>query len=223
MIPLAITARLDPLGGPLSLPNGYIHLDGPVAYAVVIRDGIRPAMIESELVPIEIPIEREPKGRFHLASAAYVRWEIHEKKFTNRRFPVERAAVMSTMTRVRIDAGAQKSYRIPLEVGRVEGDALTWYAIGEPEELRSLLALLPGIGKRRGVGLGAVREWLVEQVEAWPGFPVLTPTGEPLRHLPAEEYPRPTDVRIGRLTYPYWLRTDETMVTVPVPVPVVAA
>ncbi len=217
MAPLAITAHLDPLGAPLSLPEGYIHLDGILAYAVVIRDEVPTASIEAELVPIEIPLEREPAGRFHLCSAAAPRWELHELHWTNRRFPWELAAVMTEMTRARIGAGAQKSYRIPVEAGRVQGDALTWFAVGDPEPVRDLLALVHGIGKRRGVGLGQVARWVVEDVEPWAGFPVLTREGHPLRHLPPD-WPglrAGTAQRLGNLTYPYWRRSAETVVVVP--------
>jgi len=215
--PLVITAHLDPLGAPLSLPGGYLHLDGVLAYAVVIRDQIEPATVESEIRPIEIPVLREPGGRFHLCSAASPRWERMELHYTNRRFPVDEAAVFTAMGRVRINAGAQKSYRIPVEAGRVEGDTLTWYAFGEAAEIRELLTFICCLGKRRGVGLVQVARWDVADVEPWRGFPVLTPEGRPLRHLPGD-WPGPAPnatLPVARATYPYWLRLDEHVVTVP--------
>lgn len=215
--PLAITAHLDPLGGPLSLPGGYVHLDALLAAAVATREGYT-LSVESELRPIEIPVEREPAGRFHLASATRPEWERMELRHTNRRFPVEEAAVMSTMGRVRINAGAQKTYRIPVEAGRVVGDSLTWYALGDAECVRELLVYVRGLGKRRGVGLGQVARWDVADVEPWPGFPVLTSDGRPMRHLP-EGWPGIvsdwTEWRTARLSYPYWMHTDESVVTVP--------
>lgn len=214
MIPLRITASLDPLGAPLAIPDGYVHIDGLLAFAVCIRDQIPPIIDESDILPIEIPVQREPGGRFHLASASLpVDWVCHEKRFTQRRFPVELAPHMTDMKRVNLSAGAQKNFRIPLDNGRV--GALVWYLLGERQSVTDLLSLITHLGKRRGVGYGKVARWSVEPCETWDGFPV-TRDGEALRHLPPD-WPGLVDpgLRMGCVTYPYWVRSRETEIAAP--------
>lgn len=214
MTPLRITAHLDPLGAPLAMPDGYLHIDALLAAAVCVRDNVPPILDESDILPIEIPVQREPGGRFHLASASLpVDWLCHEKRYTQRRFPVEHAPYMTDMKRVNLAAGAQKNFRIPLDNGRV--GALVWYLIGELVEIRQLLALISHLGKRRGVGYGKVSRWQVDECETWDGFPVVR-DGQPLRHLPPD-WPGLVDpaLRLGNTSYPYWRRSTEQEIAAP--------
>ncbi|OFV80210.1 MAG: hypothetical protein A2Y78_04765 [Acidobacteria bacterium RBG_13_68_16] len=213
MIPLHVRASLT---GALSLPDGYIHLDALLAAAVVLRDEIPPAHTAEEIVPVEIPVAREPGGCFHLASAAVALWEKMETRYTQRRFPVTEAAVRSAMKSINLSAGRQKNYRIPMEAGHVEGDRLDWWCVGEPGEIRSLLDLVTHVGRKRSAGLGRVREWVVDECEPWEDFPVLGRDAEALRHLPLD-WPGLGEhlVRWGRVSYPYWLRADLAEVAAP--------
>lgn len=216
MIPLRITASLDPLGAPLVLPDGYLHLDALLACAVCLRDNTPPILDESDIIPIEIPVEREPGRRFHMCSASMpVEWICHEKRFTQRRFPVELAPMMTDMKRVNLAAGAQKNFRIPLDNGRAK--QLVWFLLGEPVEIRQLLMLISHLGKRRGVGYGKVARWDVESCHPWPGFPIVR-DGEALRHLPPD-WPGLVDpgLRLGCLSYPYWVRSREQEIAAPCP------
>lgn len=216
MEPLRVVAHLSGLGGPLSMPDGYIHLDALLAFAVCLRDEIPPALSSAELVPIEIPVAREPEGRFHLCSASISAWDQMERRYTQRRFPIDLAPVLTDMKRVNLAAGAQKNFRVPLEAGRVVGDMLTWFLVGDREGVRALLSLVSHLGKRRGVGLGKVARWDVEPCEPWgDGFPVVL-DGKPLRHLPLD-WPGldAPGVREGNLSYPYWLRETETLIACP--------
>lgn len=209
MTPLVITAHVP---GPLVLPDGYIHLDALLAAAVAKRDNLPPAHTADEVLPIEIPVQRSDCGRFHLASASVASWEQRATRYLQRRFPIEQAQVISKMRSVKVSAGPCKSYRIPYEVGWV--DSLTWWALGDKQAIEALLSIVQYLGKKRSVGNGRVMCWQVEDCDAWPGFPVLTPTGEALRHLPLD-YPgleRPS-LRYGNLTYPYWLKTEEHLLS----------
>lgn len=213
--PLVVTARLV---GPMAVPRSGIALDAMLAAAVALRDGIPPP---PPLVRIEIPVECEPGGRFHLCSFAHPRFDCYESRYVNRRFPIEQAQAMGSekVRSLRITAGPAKSYRIPLEAGHVEADTLVWCCVGRAEEIRALLGLVSHIGKKRSVGLGKVRAWEVEEVTAadvWPGFPV-TRDGFPLRPLPPG-WPglvADCDLRLFNVTYPYWLHAERTICAMP--------
>lgn len=211
--PLRITALL---GSGTALPYGPLALDALLAWAVAAREGFM-APVDGYR-EIEIPVAREPGGRFHLASFSCGEVVAHEASWVNRRFPVPEAQALAEpgFRRIQINAGAQKSYRIPLELQHFRDQRLTWFALGDGDRIADLLSLVTHIGKRRGVGHGWVREWRVEPCEPWPGFPVLR-DGQPMRPLPldwpglAEDAER----RYCRATYPYWRRVDEVACAVP--------
>jgi hypothetical protein len=212
--PLAITARLQ---GAVALPYGPLALDSLLAAAVARRDGIPPALSPAEVQPIEIPVEREPGGRFHLASFSVSETECIERRWVNRRFPLAEAQAMgdAKLRRILISAGPCKSYRLPLETRHMVDDELRWWCIGEREEIEPLLAITSYIGKKRGVGRGRVVRWTVEPCELWDGFPVVR-DGKPLRPLPPD-WPGLDDPAMAyrTLTYPYWIHAEEKLCAVP--------
>lgn len=210
---LRIVARL---AGPVSLAGGSIGLDALLAAAVAVRDELPPAP-PGEWTEIEVPLEREPAGRFHLTSFAELRWEGRELRRINQRFPLAEAQDMggAKVKRVDFGAGPTRSYRIPLETGHVERDELVWWCSGDAEAIRALLAVVGYVGKKRSVGYGRVVEWAVEPCEAWPGFPVVR-DGRALRPLPPD-WPGLVEPRLrqARLTYPYWSAAGRTVVAWP--------
>ena len=213
--PLVVRAHLV---GRLALPNGPMALDGLLAAAVCLRAGVVEPVRVEELRPVEIPVAMEPGGRFHLASFSVGRFERFGPRWINRRFPIAEAQALAgpQLRRIPISGGPCKSYRIPLEAGHVEGDVLTWYAMGDPEAIREILAIITHLGKRRGVGLGKVVRWEVEPMEPWgPGFPVVSPEGKALRTLPID-WPGLVEADTGyrTLRFPYWRREQEQLCAV---------
>jgi CRISPR type IV-associated protein Csf3 len=217
MRPLRVTARI---AGAIVMPGRPIALDALLAAAVVIRDAIPPAYTSAEVVDIEIPIAREPGGRFHLASCASIRVEERETRYVNKRPPIAEAQLFGApkLKRMQISAGPSKGYRIPMEALHLEGDRLDWWCVGDEVEVPALLALVTSLGKKRGVGIGRVREWSVEPCKSWgDGFPVVAPDGTPMRPLPLD-WP---GVRVDAarayacLRPPYWLRECEVECFVP--------
>lgn len=217
MIPLAITARTQ---GPIHLGAfGGIALDALLAEVAWRMSGDPPATCPDEVTRYEIPVQLEPGGRFHLASMSVGAYERMERRHIVRRFPIERAqCVGREINRVSMGSGPHRDYRFPLEAGHLADDQLRWWAIGDAEAIRGMLAFVTHLGRRRAVGLGAVREWIVDPCEPWDGFPVLAPNGAALRHLPLDWPGLGAHApRMGRLTYPYHHLSREREETVAAP------
>lgn len=216
MTPLFVTARLR---GSIALPNGPIMLDALLGAAMCIRDGRPPAMSADALVPLDIPIAKSPCGRVYLCSASEGIVEANEARFVNRRFPASEAQALGepSFKRILLTGGPCKSYRLPLVLQHYEQDRLQWWAVGDEEQVRSLLELISYLGKRRAVGYGAVAEWRVETCSPWdPGFPVVR-NGEPTRPLPETWPGLAQDVELAYrvLMPPYWRRDAEELCAVP--------
>lgn len=217
MTPLHVAAFLE---GQIVLPSGALALDALLMAAVAIRDNLPPVTVAAaehgSLPVLEIPVARSACGRIYLASFATPRFDDHEIRYRNRRFPVVEALNLSGIKRVDTNAGPEKSYRIPRTASHVEGDRLDWWCVGDADGVRQLLALVQRVGRDRNVGRGRVREWIVEECEPWDGFPVVR-DGAPTRPLPID-WPGVTDGAPGLavLSPPYWdtTRREAAMVAV---------
>lgn len=215
MTPLQITARL---AGAISLPRGSIALDALLASQVALRGQLPPPRSAEDCAPLEIPIAREPGGRFHLASFSVGEFDQAELRYVSKRAPAEQYQTIGAgkIRRVLLSAGANKSYRIPMPVSHARGDVLRWWCLGDADGIRDLLSTVVGLGKRRAVGYGRVLAWTVEPVESWgEGFPVVL-HGCALRPLPQDwpglELPK---LRHAVLSYPYWAQSREEMLACP--------
>lgn len=215
MTPLRVQAQLE---GAICLPGNSIALDALLASAVAARDGIAPATTREGLQEIEIPVQRSECGRYHLASVAEYQPEQRALRYLTKRAPIEQYQTIGSdkIRRVDITAGENKSYRLPMETVHLVDDRMTWWCIGDANEIRSLLCLVSYLGKKRSVGLGKVRDWLVEPCSTWPGFPVLR-DGQALRNLPLDTAGLSdcADHAYAVLTYPYWRHESEVLCAVP--------
>jgi hypothetical protein len=182
---------------------------------VALRQGLPPPSSAEQCEPIEIPVQREPGGRFHLCSFGSGKLIEHDLRYVNRRAPVEQYQRYGVTGRVQIQGGPDKSYRIPLEVGFLEASRLTWWCVGDREQIADLLSGVFFLGKKRNVGLGRVERWSVDPCEPWDGFPVVR-GGKPLRPLPLD-WPLLVEPPIAyrTLTYPYWDHVAEEAVACP--------
>lgn len=211
--PLRVTAEL---AGRLSLPGGPLALDALLGWAVCAAEDAPPALRPEDLRPVEIPVMRSACGRFHLASFSLHAFDHYGIRWINRRFPIPEAQGMAapSLRRIDVQSGPCKSYRIPIEAGHLEGDEMTWFAVGDAERVRTLIALVTHLGKRRAVGLGRVVRWSVEECESWgEGFPIVSPQGRALRTLPADWPGLSPETERGYrvLTMPYWQRENEEL------------
>lgn len=204
MIPLRVEARL---GRAIVNPAQPIALDALLTAAVAIRDDLPAPIGPDDLLPIDLPLARSKCGRYWLASFSEQVVEDRELAYVVRRPLISELIDFAPRVKsTHISAGANKGYRIPIEIGHVERDTFTWWCIGDPQGVRALLSLIHHLGKRRAVGRGRVAEWRVEPCEPWgDGFPVLR-DGAPLRSLPLD-YEGVTDgaVTLASLTPPYWM------------------
>ena len=217
MVPLRITAHLD---GAIARTHDAYRLDSLLDWASYPERGIEhPTSAEEwEATHEEIPIARSSCGRFHLVSDGVYDIELADNRWVNRRFPILEAQMLgdAKLRRVDVKAGAQKSFRLPLETVHLVGDQITWVAVGDAEKIRSLLRWVSYLGKRRAVGNGRVERWVVEPTESWgEGFPVLA-AGAPTRALPID-LPGIAGggTRSGRYTYPYHYRWLEEVIACP--------
>lgn len=177
-----------------------IALDALLMAATSRLMGLPPAQVEP--CTIEIPIER--KGGIYLAS-----WAIGEtvaRSTGHRQKPVPLRALIAYAKRnpkYNVVAGRGKPTRIPEERQLVR--ELRWHAMGDTDRVRDLLRIVSSVGARRGAGMGSVREWAVEEITPWQGFPVLAEDGAPLRSLPPS-WPGVSGGRraLSRLVPPYW-------------------
>lgn len=205
----------------LVLPPEGIHLDALLMAAVVKRDDAPPLATMADArdaVPLEIPVALSECGRYYLCTTSIAHVVAREHRWTNRRFPLAEAIALGgpTVKRLQLSAGPAKAYRIPVETTHAR--TLTWYAIGDEGAVNELLGrFVTRLGKRRAVGEGTVLAWHVTTLdETWPGFPVLSADGVPMRHLPIDvpgigEHAE----RIGRVRPPYWARVGEETVAAP--------
>jgi len=206
--PLVITCELV---SPLVSPERFIAIDSMLAYQAVLHTDQPMASNASDCVPVEIPVLRSPCGRFHMASIAQFNIDKRSVGYTNKRFPTQEAENLSNMRRVETSQGLTKAFRIPRE--HLHVDKLTWYCIGKRNDCLALLSNVTSIGKKRGVGMGAIiiGSWSIALITPWEGFPVLR-DGMPLRPLP-NEFPgidkSKAEPAFRCLSYPYWDRARE--------------
>lgn len=206
--PLMVTARL---AGAVVLPAGLLALDGLLAAAVAALHDLPPPDVEP--VDVEIPVEREPGGRFHLASFSVGAVDARSRGWTQQRPVVAEAQWLGgpRVRRIDVSSGRDKATRKPREETYLVDDRLDWWCVGDPARVRALLDTVSAVGAKRSVGLGRVTRWDVTEVTPWgPGFPVLMDAEPPapphvLRPLPVD-WPGLPDAFVAqraRLTYPY--------------------
>ncbi len=217
MTPLRVQARIKTA---ISLPGAPLMLDSLLASVVAREQGVDAGFVAT-LQPTEIviPVAKSECGQYHLASAAEYEWEERESTWVNRPSPVAAAQLFgSSKVRIETSAGLSKPWRLPIATGWVKGDLLTWWCVGDADEIERLLRMVTHLGKRAAVGKGEVAEWTVQQCETWAGYPVLR-GGYPLRPLPTDTPGLAEDAYIadGRLTYPYWMQQGRDWVALPEP------
>lgn len=146
-----------------------------------------------------------------------------------RRFPSEMSALLAPTERkiVTVDAGANKSYRLPLRIRLV--DRIVWFCCGRDKidtgrsagtETRKLLRDVHSIGKKTSDGYGQVARWEVELTDE--DFSWFAPSSEGpvlMRTIPASAKV-PDKLRGFKRSYgapvaPYWMAENYTELLTP--------
>lgn len=174
--PLLITARLR--CGVIS--DGLLPIDAALYYAQhrLARPGerVRSLPMSSSVSavpgdpPLVLPIQRlngqSPKW-YYAASCA--RWSTpwtdgtdHWTKRADSRY----VDLVQTSARVPVSGGRYRAYRMPVTYRHAL--SVSWCVVGEPIQIRALLALVTHLGKKTEMGWGAVIDWTVEpSAEDW--------------------------------------------------------
>jgi CRISPR type IV-associated protein Csf3 len=203
---LRVTAVLET--GQVATIDGWIPLDSILALAWMRRRHPERVLINraggisgDELFHPELPLERrEVAGEWFWACsfARYVKLA-EEIAYWHKRFDDQREGYLDLGKRkggrVNVKSGPLKNYRMPL-VYMVTPE-LTWYLVGDREEVESLLTLVPAIGKKSAMGMGQVREWLVESHPN--DCSCYDESGRLMRSIPDPEGPDHAGIRP-----PYW-------------------
>ena len=101
-----------------------------------------------------------------------------------------------------VASGPLKAY--DLAIPTVLAAEVTWFALGDIDAVRRLLVeYIPAVGKKRGIGMGDVREWIVEP--CGDDRSVLKADGSPARRLPHGAAPGAPGQ--GAIRPPYWHHT----------------
>lgn len=109
-----------------------------------------------------------------------------------------------------LSSGHMKAYDLAMPT--VFAHEIVWYAHGDADKVRSLLTrFVPALGKKRSVGNGTVREWIVEQVEH--DWSIIGDGGQLARRMPFGA--APGSARYGAIRPPYYHATRVVMAVEP--------
>lgn len=106
--------------------------------------------------------------------------------------------------------GEFKDYAMP--VVAVSAGKVVFFANGDEAEIRRLLGHVVAIGKKRAIGFGMIREWVVERTSK--DVSIYMPGGVS-RNVPKRFDERPKRVQWMSYMYPYWDRTKFAECSIP--------
>lgn len=217
MKPLRITATMKT--GQLCSYDGRISLDGLLSWAWFREH--HPELLaygaeESDWPEAELPLER--RASVHDLGAWYWAVSLGQYETTreyvyhwHRRFAAERERYIDLAGkksgRINVAAGYMKIYRHPVPV--ILTPEITWYVVGDLDELRRMLVQVGWIGKNRSQGFGWVDEW---RIDPWPeDWSERGPDARVMRDIPVSE-----DQAQGHegIRPPYWHRRNRYPVEV---------
>ena len=199
MKPLKITAKL--FDGRIATTDGYLPFDSILSAAWMKRNhpekyyNTDPSV--DEMIIPALPL-KTLDGDIHAASFALVKKAGEETAYWHKRLDAQLAEeyvdFCGRRGRVNTTSATYKAYRMPLNI--IMTPEVIWYAVGDRNEIESLLEEIPALGKKTSQGFGQVTEWVVEGIEEdWS----LWKDGQLMRSIPDPEGDSEWGVRP-----PYW-------------------
>lgn len=214
--PLKITAwlRCGIVGDPLQ------PIDGILYYAIHRRDrrGDGRLMSRPKASAVEcgaddphlrLPLKiraGDTRDWYYAASGAI--WPPHVADGTDywvKRVDVAQAHFAAVTAKVPISGGRYRGYRMPIPYRHAL--SVSWYVVGDPEEIRQLLSLVTHVGKKTEMGWGAVIRWEVEPTDD--DYSERDAAGQPTRPLPDQ-----AGILYG-IRPPYWHPRNQTLCVLP--------
>lgn len=183
-------------------PRGYLPLDA-ILYAIHVREVIGEPMLVScsnESIVKSGYDRRRPlpikkigyRQNWHheqiwFYASSFAQWPdtiAYTTAFWTKRFDMHEGSALIDFQgrrgKIVTAEGPYKGYQMPVFARHAK--EITWYVVGDSEEIRRLLRFANSIGKKPAQGWGAVREWLVEP---WPhDWSVYGPQRRLMRALP---------------------------------------
>jgi CRISPR type IV-associated protein Csf3 len=217
MRPLRITVKLQT--GQVCIFDGRLSLDGLLS-SVWFQEH-HPELLaygapENEWPNAELPLERRVPA--HDSGAWY--WAVSLGQYEaskeyiyywHRRFAADRERYLDLSGkksgRINTAAGYMKAYRHPAPV--IVTPEITWYAVGDADELMRMLRKISWMGKNRSQGFGWVADWLVEPCEA--DYSEYWRDGRRMRDLPTT---KEKAEGFEGIRPPYWVRRNRYPVVV---------
>ncbi len=196
----------------------FLPIDG-ILYAAAMRRAYGPELLTTpgraaDAAPVALPLARRGEGQAWYYAASFAQWgpRADYTSFWVKRFDQSQADLVDFGGRrgkVIVEQGRYKAYHMPTFLRHALW--LSWYVVGDREEIEALLAFVTHVGKKTAQGNGRLNGWAVEP---WPeDWSVTDPDGRLMRAIPAA--PGQGGVLYG-IRPSYWLSENQTHCRLPV-------
>lgn len=150
--------------------DGSLPIDG-ILLSLAMRNkyGSRflssPSALNVDQPLCDIPIEKRGSGDQWYYAASWAQWQFpvpvqtHWVKRYERRYD-HLVDFQGKRGKVIIEQGPYKAYRMPLF--GYHDHVITWFVVGDKDEIERLLPFATAIGKKTAVGNGTILKWTVE-------------------------------------------------------------
>jgi CRISPR type IV-associated protein Csf3 len=195
-------------------------------YALPTISSVSP---DIDLIDMDLPLKRIGSGELWYWAASWADMDAatlqQERSAWVRGYPTSDAvhrvapgAGRRSATVITV-AGSDKLYNIPIYLRIM--DTLTWYAVGDIDRIRQLLAWIPHIGKKCGAGWGQLMQYAdgsYWKIQEWPqDWSERNATGSLMRGVPVALPPPPIpgNYRFYGFRAPYFVRQNQSLLEMP--------
>ena len=211
--PLRITAR--PRVGIET--DRFLPIDGVLHY-FAMRRAYGPLLLTqpgqaADAPPVDLPLARVEAAGTWVYAASFAEWGPHVdyESFWVKRFDQRHADLVDFAGKrgqVIVEKGQYKAYHMPTFLRHTL--SVSWYVVGERDDIMALLNHASHIGKKTAQGNGRIIDW---KVEPWPeDWSIRDGDGRLMRAMPAPG--DPAAVLYGYRPS-YWLAENQTACLLP--------